>query len=99
MVNVNVNVSKALYDALLERKGRVHARTWGDYLKWTLHDPEGEIDFDILSVNGQSPASPVKITFRAGDFLYEYDPSQARGQQYKLLKVLPIGGRRFAQNH
>ncbi len=92
-MNLNIsNVSTPLYNALLERKGKLHFRTWAQYLEWSLQDPEGNIDFDVLSVNGNLPdvfgRIDAKIVFRSGNFVYEYDGTKKKDEQFTLVTAV-----------
>ncbi len=93
MVNLNIsNVPTDLYYALKEVKAKIRADTWVDYLRWTVQDPEGEIDFEFLSIDGKTPDGKghlnKKIVFRTGNFVYEFDGSKPKDEQYSLLRSL-----------
>ena len=108
MVNLNVgNLSTELYNALRIKKAQLHLNTWSEYLQWSLGEPEGEVDFDFLSVNDRQiekngTLPNTRIVFRSGSFVYEFDGGKPKAEQYKLLRTMsqqPVRVQVYAKNH
>ena len=101
MVSLNIgNVPTDLYNTLLELRGKQHCRTWVQLLQYLIQEPEGDIDFEFMSIDGKAIFAN-KIVFRTGKFVYEYDPARPirpRDERFKQIHVL-TEAKNHAKNH
>lgn len=98
MVSLNVaNIPTPLWNALLELKGKLHARTWVEVLQYAVQEPDGTIDYEIFQGGihkcpscgkpalGQ-PANNLALVFRTGDFIYDFDGRKPKTGQFRALQ-------------
>jgi hypothetical protein len=107
LVTLNVgNMPTTLYNAMLELRGKLHARTWVQVFEYLMQDPEGLIDMEFLSIDGHPVfddrgrlQASHKIVFRAGRFIHEFDPTRPEKERFKELSTIADSKKVLGLNH
>ena len=89
MPNLNVPLPDDLYTQMRVYKAKLGPNvTWQQYFWITSQDPEGDVDIEILSVNGKKPSEVIaEEILRLGDFVYKYNPKDKR-MPFTLMKAI-----------